>query len=66
MAASDRRYGVLRDEDVPVPSHAHCANGLHVARLGSPCVCGDLGPALKPVTKIVLGPEPKLSYTAPH
>lgn len=50
-------------EAMPV---ADCANGLHVARLGSPCTCGDPGPALRPRTKIVLGPERKLTYTAPH
>jgi hypothetical protein len=48
---------------LPVPD---CANGLHVAKLGSPCVCGDTGPTLRPRTKIVLGPERKLTYTAPH
>jgi len=43
-----------------------CANGIHVARLGSSCVCGDPGPAMRPTKPIVLGPERKLSYTAPH
>lgn len=45
---------------------ADCASGIHVARLGSPCVCGDPGPTLRPRAKIVLGPERKLTYTAPH
>ena len=48
---------------LPAPD---CANGLHVARLGSPCVCGDPGQAMRPNAKIVLGPERKLTYTAPH
>ena len=37
----------------PVPD---CARGIHVARLGGRCVCGDPGPPLTPLRALKVAP----------